>query len=444
MNFHLITFGCQMNKADSETIAGLLKEAGHTPTVKPSHAELLIFNSCCVREHAENRLYGTIQTLKSLKRRKPDLIVALGGCVAEKERVRILERFPQVDLVFGTNNFHNLPRLIENYLQNPVPTCDTNGDAPFPENLPSLRRDRHRAWVPIIRGCDNFCTYCIVPYVRGRENSRKMADILEEVRYLVDDGVREITLLGQNVNSYGNDLGKGDYFAELLKALDEVEDLRRLRFITSHPKDLSQATIDAVANSSRICEHFHLPLQSGSNRILSAMNRRYTQEKYLKLIAAIRRAIPKASITTDLIVGFPGEREEHFDETLKTVEQIHFDQAFTFLYSPRPGTAAARREDDVTKETKQARFDRLVALQNGISLKKNKEEIGETLEVFVEGKSRRDPNILAGRTRTNKVVNFSGSEDLLNTFVDVRIVGAGTFSLKGTLCGEIAGKPEDT
>lgn len=433
-----------MNKADSETMAGLLKEAGHTPTLNLNQAELIIFNTCCVREHAENRLYGNIEALKSLKKRRPALILAVGGCVAEKERGRILERFPHVDLVFGTKNFHDLPRLIENYLLNPTPTCDTNGDTAFSENLPSLRQDRYRAWVPIIRGCNNFCTYCIVPYVRGYEKSRRMDDILHEVKNLVNDGVREITLLGQNVNSYGKDLNKENHFTELLKALDEVENLKRIRFITSHPKDLSQTTIDVVANSIKICEHFHLPLQAGSDRILLAMNRRYNQNRYLKLIDAIRRAIPRASITTDLIVGFPGEREEDFDETLKMVEKIRFDQAFTFLYSPRQGTVAARRRDDVPKDVKLDRFNRLVALQNRISLEKNKALIGQTVEIFVEGRSRRDPTILAGRTRTNKVVNFSGGERLLNTFVNVRIVGAGTFSLKGRLCGETVGKQEDT
>jgi tRNA-2-methylthio-N6-dimethylallyladenosine synthase len=432
-----------MNKADSETMAGLLKEVGHTPTLNLNQAELIIFNTCCVRKHAENRLYGNIEALKSLKKRRPALILAVGGCVAEKEEGRILERFPHVDLVFGTNNFHVLPQLIENYLANPVPVCNTNGDALFPENLPNLRQDRYRAWVPIIRGCDNFCTYCIVPHVRGQEHSRKIEDILQEVRNLVNDGVREITLLGQNVNSYGKDLSEKNQFAQLLKALDEIENLKRIRFITSHPKDLSLATIDAIANSSRICEHFHLPLQAGSDRILAAMNRRYNQNRYSKLVDVIRRAVPKASITTDLIVGFPGETEEDFNETLKMVETIRFDQAFTFLYSPRQGTVAARRRDDVPREVKQRRFNCLVALQNRISLEKNKDLVSETAEVFVERKSRRDPKILAGRTRTNKIVNFPGSQGLMNTFVDVRIIEAGTFSLKGRLCGETAGKQED-
>lgn len=441
MKFHLLTFGCQMNKADSETIAGLLAQEGLTSINSLSQADLIVFNTCCVRQHAENRLYGNLNALVQLKRKKPDLIVAVGGCVAQKEQQRLLERFPAVDIVFGTQNFDRLPAFIKNYLGNSAPICDTNGQKGRLDCLPLLRQDKHRAWIPIIRGCNNFCTYCIVPYVRGREISRPMKDIVREVEDLAKEDVKEIVLLGQNVNSYGKDFGEKDLFASLLKALDQIDSLKRIRFITSHPKDLSRETIEAVATSNKVCEHFHLPLQAGSNKILKAMKRDYTREEYLKMITAIREQIPSCSITTDLIVGFPQEEEQDFEQTLGMVKRIQFDQAFTFIYSLREGTVAARMEDNMPRSIKQERFDRLVELQDRISSEINQTLIDKTVEVLVKGTSKKDKNMLSGRTRTNKTVNFPGNADLIGTFAQVRIEEASTYSLKGKQCGETVGKP---
>lgn len=442
MRFHLLTFGCQMNKADSEAIAGLLTEEGLTSTNSLSRADLIVFNTCCVREHAENRLYGNLNALVELKRKRPHLIVAVGGCVAQKEQQRLLKRFPVVDIVFGTQNFDRLPTLIKNYLDHPASVCEVNGQQGRLDSLPLLRQDKHRAWIPIIRGCNNFCTYCIVPYVRGREISRPKKDIVREVGDLAKEGVKEIVLLGQNVNSYGKDLGKKNLFASLLKTLNQIEKLRRIRFITSHPKDLSLAIIEAVAASNKVCEHFHLPLQAGSNKILKAMKRGYTREEYLKIVATLREHMPSCSITTDLIVGFPGEEEEDFEQTLDLVQRLRFDQTFTFLYSSREGTVAAKMEDNVPKSIKRERFDRLLELQDRISFEINQTLIGRTAEVLVEGVSKKDKNVLSGRTQTNKTVNFS-SQAHPGTFVQVQIERVSAYSLKGKLCGEIASRLEE-
>lgn len=444
MKFHLLTFGCQMNKADSQAIAGLLTQAGLNPIDNLRQADLIVFNTCCVREHAENRLYGNLNALKELKRKRPSLIIAVGGCVAQKEQQRLLEKFPVVDIVFGTQNFDRLPSLIKNHLNNHVAICDTNGQKGRLNDLPLLRQSKHHAWIPIIRGCNNFCTYCIVPYVKGQETSRPMKDIVQEVESLAEEGVKEITLLGQNVNSYGKDLGEKNLFAPLLKALDQVDGLKRIRFITSHPKDLSLETIEAVATAHKICEHFHLPLQAGSNKILKAMKRGYTAEEYLKLITAIRKQIPSCSITTDLIVGFPGEDEKDFEQTLDMLNKVRFDQAFTFIYSPREGTVAAEMEDNVPRDVKRDRFNRLVDLQNKISWEINQTLIGRSVEVLIKGRSKKDKNMLSGRTRTNKTVNLPGYPGQIGTFVQVRIEEASAYSLKGTPCGEIAGKPAES
>ncbi|MEW6189788.1 MAG: tRNA (N6-isopentenyl adenosine(37)-C2)-methylthiotransferase MiaB [Actinomycetota bacterium] len=432
--FLVKTFGCQMNKHDSERIAGMLVQEGYEPARRVEEADIIIFNTCCVRKHAEDRLYGQVGALKSLKRKKPNLIIAVGGCLAQKDGREIQERATHVDLVFGTHNLSSLPNLIRQVRENSAKICEIWKEPKIlPTKLPSLREHRYFTWVTITIGCNNFCSYCIVPYVRGREISRPMQDIHSEVRKLAQEGVIEITLLGQNVNSYGRDLyGKGQ-FSTLLRELDKIPGIKRIRFTTSHPRDLSDEIIKAVAECDKVCEHFHLPVQAGSDRILKLMNRGYTKDRYLEMVRKIRETIPECSITTDIMVGFPGETEEDFQETLDLVEKARFDQAFTFIYSPRPGTPAAEIEVQIPQEVKLERFKKLVLLQSQICLEQNRKLMGKTLEIFVEGPSKKEKNILTGRTRTNKVVNFQGPRELINKMVDVVIVEAHTWYLMGTL-----------
>lgn len=434
MRFFIRTFGCQMNKADSELIGGLLAWAGHEPVPSHDEADIVIFNTCDVRAHAAERLFNNVRALNRWKG-QGERLIAVGGCVAEHEGARLLERLPNVDIVFGTRNFQNLPTLIEDRVRLGHGICETDSSRRVPEGLPALRRDRIRAWVPIIRGCSNFCSYCVVPYVRGPEESRRMADVLHEVEQLAADGISEITLLGQNVNCYGNDLGRPGMFAELLCRLNEIESLSRIRFVTSHPKDLTDDIVRAVADSDKVCEYLHLPLQAGSDNILKTMNRRYTADEYLRLIERVRAAMPGAALSTDLIVGFPGETDRDFEKTLRLVEDVRFDKAFTFIYSPRPGTKAASLADQVPKAVKHERFDRLAALQTTIGREINNAMAGQVMEVLVEGASRRGAGSLAGRTRTNKVINFGGDAALIDKLVRVRVTAGGPNSCKGELCG---------
>lgn len=432
--FHITTFGCQMNKHDSERMAGLLLERGYVPCGDPKDADVIVFNTCAVRQHAEDRFFGNLNNLKADKKANPDLIIAVGGCIAQVERELILKKSPHVDIVFGTHNMPNLGFMVEAAEQGRRAVCAVADEIEvLPTAVPSAREEAHHAWVPIIIGCNNFCSYCIVPHTRGRETSRTEADIVSEVERLVSEGVIEITLLGQNVNSYGGDISGSSQFAKLLNRLNAVAGLRRIRFMTSHPKDLTDDIIYAIASGDKICEHIHLPVQAGSDRLLAAMNRKYTKEGYLATISKIYETIPGASITTDIMVGFPGETEEDFLHTLDVVENSRYDAAFTFIFSPRDGTPAAKMENQVDAGVKSERFDRLLALLNRISLENNSTLIGREIEVFVESVSKKDEQMLTGRTRTNKMVNFAGPVSLVQTETIVRVTQARTWSLRGAL-----------
>lgn len=418
------TFGCQMNEHDSEVIAGILEDRGYVPASTVEEADLVIFNTCCVRENPERKVYGRVADLKRLKRANPDLIIGICGCMVQQdgEAERIASKLPHVDLVFGTMNLHRLPELLDKVEagQRVVEVWDEEGG--IVEHLPMRRADAVSAWVTIMYGCNNFCTYCIVPYVRGRERSRRFEDIVDEVRSLGRAGYREVVLLGQNVNSYGHDLEDGRDFADLLRALDGTPGIYRIRYTTSHPRDFSQKLIDTIADCRTVCEHFHLPLQAGSDRVLSRMNRGYTRAQYTDLVRRIREAVPGCSITTDLIVGFPGETEEDFLETLEVVREVRFDSAFTFVFSPRRGTAAARMDDQVPEDVKSDRIQRLIKVQDAITLEINKALAGKIVEVLVEGESKTNPSMLAGRTRTNKLVIFPRDDRARKgTLVKVRI-----------------------
>lgn len=430
---YLINYGCQMNVSDAERMKGQLRTIGYEETYKAEDADLIIINTCCVRESAEDRVYGKIGEIKHLKRLNPELIFGITGCMAQKEGERLIERAPHIDFVLGTNKVHELLSTVERILAKREHVVDVLlKEAGLPEDVPVARGSGVSAWVPIMYGCNNFCTYCIVPYVRGREHSRLPEDVVAEVEEAVEQGYSEVTLLGQNVNSYGKDHKRAD-FAELLRRVDKVPGIRRVRFMTSHPKDLSDEVIRAIRDGEHLCEHIHLPVQYGSNRILKAMNRVYTVESYRALVGRIREAIPEVSLTTDLIVGFPGETDEDFLETLDFLKEIRFDAAYTFIYSKRSGTPAAAMENQVDDELKKARLQRLMDVQNVISLEINESLEGKCLEVLVEGPSKTDESVYMGRTRTNKPVLFSHSNEQPGDFVKVRITQPQTWVLKGTV-----------
>lgn len=438
MTFEIRTFGCQMNKHDSERIAGMLTARGLEHAREGEVGDVVVFNTCCVRENADERLYGQVSSLSAIRRER-GTIIAVGGCVGQRDGEKLLRTLPQVDVVFGTHNLARLPELIDAAAESsrPVVEVEDPSTGDFTSELPSEREHAWHAWVPIAVGCNNFCTYCIVPYVRGRERSRTLEDIVAEVERLVADGVVEITLLGQNVNSYGRDLYGSPRFAELLEAV-AATGIRWIRFTTSHPKDLSDATIKAMARTPQVCHQLHLPVQSGSDRVLRAMNRHYTQESYLDLVSRLRDAIPDLALTTDLIVGFPGETEEDFEQTMHLVEAAHYDQAFTFIYSPRVGTPAASMPDQVAREIVQPRFDRLVSAIQSSALASNVPLVGTRQTVLIEGASKRDAGVLTGRTSGNKVVHLTvpkgaSASSLAGQFVDARIDDAQTWFLLGTL-----------
>src|SRR5579871_224842 len=407
--FYVRTYGCQMNEHDSERIAGLLAAEGMEPTDDLAAADVVVLNTCCIRENADNKLYGHLGDLKALKEQRPGLQIAVGGCLAQKDRELVRERAPHVDVVFGTHNLAHAPQLLDRAaLEGPIVEILEEHDA-YPSALPARRELDHAAWVTIQIGCDNTCAFCIVPSVRGKEVSRRMGDVVHEVEELTRDGVVEITLLGQNVNSYGRDLGAGQYrpqFADLLRTLDAVPGIERIRFTSPHPKDLRPETIAAMADCAHVCEHLHLPLQSGSDRTLARMHRGYTAERYLERLAAARAAIPDLAVTTDIIVGFPGETEADFERTLEVVAEAEYDSAYTFIYSPRPGTEAAARELEFVDPDEVAdRFARLKVVVDRSSLAKHRARIGHTEEAVVEGESRRSARELKARTRDNKLVH---------------------------------------
>jgi tRNA-2-methylthio-N6-dimethylallyladenosine synthase len=427
------TFGCQMNEHDSERIAGLLESEGYVLAEDAAEAQVVVLNTCAVRENADNRLYGNLGHLRPLKQANPRLRIVVAGCLAQKDRGQIQERAPWVDVVVGT---HALPGLLEllRRAESEGPQMDVREFTEvFPSALPARREVAHHAWVSIAMGCDNHCTFCIVPLVRGPQLSREIGDVLAEVQGLARRGVVEVTLLGQNVNTYGRDLTvpgsrRQPLFAELLQAVNAVEGIRRIRFTSPHPHDFTPDVVQAMAECEKVCEHIHFPLQSGSDRILRAMQRSYRSERYLSWLDRIRDAIPGVAVTTDIIVGFPGETEEDFGGTLDVVGAARFDQAYTFQYSPRPGTPAATMPNQIPKEVVQERFDRLVQVQESISLERMRETVGRTFEVLVEGVGRKGG--VQGRTRTNKVVHLPGTI-APGTFLDVRIVAAHPHHLAG-------------
>ena len=428
-------YGCQMNISDAERMEGQLATLGYERTEDMARADLILLNTCCVRETAEDKVYGKIGEIKHIKRANPALIFGITGCMAQKEGEALIRRAPHIDFVLGTNKVHELKatvRQLESARRGPVVDV-LLGDAPLPENVPIERTGRLSAWVPIMYGCNNFCTYCIVPYVRGREHSRRPEDVVREVEEAAAQGFKEITLLGQNVNSYGKD-HKLASFAELLLMVDTVKGVERVRYMTSHPKDLSDAVIDAVRQGRHICPHFHLPVQHGSDRILRAMNRVYRKDAYRSLVERIRAAVPDASLTTDLIVGFPGETEEDFGELLDFLREIRYDAAYTFLYSKRSGTPAATMEAQVEDSVKKERLHRLMEVQNEISLEKNAALKGTVQEVLAEGPSRTDEDVWTGRTGTNKIVLWrKKGQETEGDIVRVRITQPQTWVLKGEL-----------
>lgn len=428
-------YGCQMNFSDAERMEGQLATLGYERTEDMACADLILLNTCCVRETAEDKVYGKIGEIKHIKRMNPALIFGITGCMAQKEGEALIRRAPHIDFVLGTNKVHELKatvRRLESARRGPVVDV-LLGDAPLPENVPIERTGRLSAWVPIMYGCNNFCTYCIVPYVRGREHSRRPEDVVREVEEAAAQGFKEITLLGQNVNSYGKD-HKLASFAELLLMVDAVKGVERVRYMTSHPKDLSDAVIDAVRQGRHICPHFHLPVQHGSDRILQAMNRVYRKDAYRSLVERIRAAVPDASLTTDLIVGFPGETEEDFEELLDFLREIRYDAAYTFLYSKRSGTPAAMMEEQVEDSVKKERLHRLMEVQNEISLEKNAALKGTVQEVLAEGTSRTDEDVWTGRTGTNKIVLWrKKGHETEGDIVRVRITQPQTWVLKGEL-----------
>lgn len=435
--YYILTYGCQMNERDSEVIAGLLNRAGYEQAVKLEDADLVVFNTCAVRHSAENKVFGKLGEIKRLKNKKAEMIVAFGGCMAQIAEVREKLQRLGVDVVFGTHNLHELPELLERYQKASKPVLEVWDKAgPVVEGLPSCRRSGVTAYVNIMFGCNNFCSYCIVPYVRGRERSRKPESIVAEIRELADKGVREVTLLGQNVNSYGRGLDEAVDFADLLERVNEIPGIERIRFTTSHPRDVNKRLISAMSDLDKVCEHLHAPLQAGSNRILKLMNRGYTREYYFDLCSELREAVPGIAITSDLIVGFPGEEESDFMDTLDAVERIRFEAAFTFMYSPRTGTAACQLPDQVPREVKHQRLMRLNELQYRIALEINQKMVGKVYDVLVEGPSKTNPDKLTGRTRTNHIVIFDGPTNLIGQTVGVRINSAGTFTLFGLLAAE--------
>ena len=430
-----LTYGCQMNFSDAERMEGELAKLGYQSVEEMDQADLIIINTCCVRETAEDKVYGKIGEIKALKRRNPDLILGITGCMAQKEGEKLIKRAPHIDFVLGTNKIHEVVSTIQKLeTANVKHVVDTElRESEMPEDVAIQRNTALSAWIPIMYGCNNFCTYCIVPYVRGRERSRLPEDIVREVQEAVVQGYKEVTLLGQNVNSYGKDHKKAT-FAQLLEMVDKVEGIQRVRYMTSHPKDLSNEVIEVIKNSKHICRQFHLPVQYGSNRILKAMNRVYTVEQYRDLVARIRAAVPESSLTTDLIVGFPGETEEDFQQLMAFIEEIRYDQAYTFIYSKRSGTPAAEMDNQVEDAVKHQRLNRLMELQNSISLEINQQLVGRTLEVMVEGPSHTDETVWNGRTDTNKLVlwQYTGKERP-GDLVKVNIQQAQTWILKGAL-----------
>jgi tRNA-2-methylthio-N6-dimethylallyladenosine synthase len=432
--YHVTTFGCQMNAHDSERIKGMLEDLGLCEARSQEEADVIVFNTCTIREKPDQRLAAHLAQAGALKAGDPERVVAVGGCYAEAQRARLFERYPFVDVAFGPGSIPHLGEWLgAGGLGMERGRFGTAEERTFAALLPAVRERRFRAWVQVSMGCNSRCAYCIVPAVRGRERSRPPGEIVAEVERLAAEGVREVTLLGQNVNSWGRDLAPGltTEFGELLHAVDAVDGIERVRFTSPHPKDFREPVVRAMAECPAVCEHAHLPAQSGSTRILRAMRRTYSRERYLELVERLRAAIPDLALTTDLIVGFPGETDEDFEQTLSLVEEVQFDGAFTFVFSPRAGTEATSMEAQVPEKVKQERIERLVETVQRVAAERNLERVGGIEEVLVEGPSRTDPALARGRTRRNTTVNFAGSADA-GELVDVVIEGATSTTLRGT------------
>ena len=419
----VVTFGCQMNARDSEKLRGILEEVGFTDTPNEEEADFILYNTCTVRENADFHVYGRLGILTGLKKKKPDLIVGLCGCMMQEEHVvaKIRKSYPVVELIFGTHNLFQFPELLARILSERKRVISLwDGTDQIVEHLPVKRKYAFKSGVNIMFGCNNFCSYCIVPYVRGRERSREAKDILSEIRTLADDGVKEIMLLGQNVNSYGKTVEGHITFPELLRLSARVEGIERVRFMTSHPKDLSDELIDVIAEEEHVCRHFHLPVQSGSTRVLQDMNRHYTREQYLEIVRKLRDRVPEISITTDIIVGFPGETEEDFEDTLSLIREVRFDSAFTFLYSRRSGTPAAKRQDQIPEDVAHARFERLLAVVKETAEESCARFTGRVMDVLVE-ETNKEPGYVSGRISQNLTVHFPGDASLIGRIVPVRL-----------------------
>lgn len=431
---YIETFGCQMNKSDSEHMLGLLDEIGYKPVDEAKQADLMILNTCAIRAGAEDKVYSYLGAWKKIKQSRPGALIAVGGCVAQDAGESMVKRVPGVDVVFGTHNLHRLPELVLKARQTGKPVVEIFQE--LPEDLPEtpvIRLNSISAWVSVIYGCDYNCTYCIVPYVRGREKSRQPASIAAEVAELASAGYKEVTLLGQNVTAYGHDLNPPQHLGNLLEMLGTEDGIKRVRFTTGHPRDLKPEIIEAVATVPNACEFFHLPIQAGDDRTLRRMARGYRVDFYRKLIEQIRNRIPNAGITTDLIVGFPGETEQEFMNTVSLVEELCFDSCNTAAYSPRPHTPAANWEEQIPEEIKYERLRLLNSVVTEVSLRRNKRYLGTRTEVLVEGRSERNPERLTGRTRTNKIINFEGPDQLIGKVVEVDVQAASPWALRGIL-----------
>lgn len=438
--FYIRTYGCQMNEHDTEVMAGIFLALGYEATNSVQDANVILLNTCAIRENAENKVFGELGHLKALKLEKPDLLLGVCGCMSQEESVvkRILEKHHFVDMIFGTHNIHRLPHILqEAYLSKEMVIEVWSKEGDVIENLPKERKGKIKAWVNIMYGCDKFCTYCIVPFTRGKERSRRPEDIIQEVRHLAAEGYQEVTLLGQNVNAYGKDFTDMNYRLADLMAEIQTIDLPRVRFMTSHPWDFDDRLIEVLAKGGNLVDHIHLPVQSGSNDVLKIMARKYTREDYIALIQKIKASIPSLSLTTDLIVGYPNETEEQFEETLSLYREIGFDTAYTYIYSPREGTPAAKMIDNVPMEVKKERLQRLNAVVKEYSAKVMKAYQNQVVEVLVEGKSKKNPDVLAGYTTKSKLVNFKGPDSIIGQIVKVNITDTKTWSLNGELVEEV-------
>jgi len=437
LKYFIEVWGCAMNEHDAETLGGLIEKKGFIKADNYSDAQLIVLHTCCIRAKAEDKVIGRIGALSKIKKKRPEMIIAVGGCMTQQEEVAqyIQTRFKDVDIIYGTHNLNEFDKMLTTVLEEKkqVKNISCTDGMEIKEDIPIKRNDNLKAYVNIIYGCNNFCSYCIVPYVRGREKSREIKFIIEEVKALLENGFKEITLLGQNVNSYGHDFNDGTNFSVLLKVLDKLGDYR-LRFMSSHPRDFDYELIDTINKTKNVCHQIHLPLQSGSDRIIKEMNRGYTKEHYLALTDYIFKVMPDATISTDIIVGFPGETEEDFQDTMDVVDKVGYDQAYMFMYSIREGTRAAKMENQIPEKIKKERFHRLLTLQNKKSLEKNKAMLGKVYEVLVEGLGEKGR--LTARNRGNKVINFTGDPSLTGDFVKVKVIDYNTWSLYGELIGD--------